>query len=165
VAAPECIQVFESSQYRAPTWSWASLDGEIFLNYHITKDLKLMVEGGEVWMQYSNDSNSRAIRAHSLSNIRFQGVSPVNFAPESIASKSKAWMVGGASPAWKFNWRSISQVPIFSSRSTYFPYPLGSLTPTLKANTMDLFSKQEMHLGFQGCGILTVNDDTTSFYS
>ena len=108
----------------------------------------------------SNDSNSRAIRAHSLSNTRFQGISPVNFAPESIASKSKAWMVGGASPAGKFNWRSISQVPI-----DLFFLPVGQLNTNSESKYGGLILETGDAPGiFKGCGVLTINDNTTSLF-
>jgi hypothetical protein len=84
----------------------------------------------------------------------------VNFAPESIASKSKAWMVGGASPAGKFNWRSISQVPI-----DLFSLPVGQLNTNSESKYGGLILETGDAPGiFKGCGILTINDNTTSLF-
>lgn len=68
--------------------------------------------------------------------------------PSEFCTRQHCFKIESVDGWWEIQLAFAVASPVLQLPIDLFSYPLSSLTPALKANTMDLFSKQEMHLGF-----------------
>jgi hypothetical protein len=163
------------SQHRAPTWSWASLGGAIYLDYHSTKHMTPMVELGEVRMKCLDDDPYGEVVAAKLkltghlSSFTFDHTVPRD--KSSIACSRKHCIgIERLDGQMTFSCREIQLVfdvaiPELQLPTNLFFLPLGQPDFSSVSEYDGLILEAGDAPGiFKRCGFLNVRDKTASLF-